>query len=165
MGKSFSILAIGFLMAIATVSCGAKQENNPGSHLEAFDIHGNVHRLDKWIGRQPVVLNFWGTWCGPCRREVPDLVRVYSEFSPRGIVMLGLAVNDDPRRVEQYARQQGMTWQMLMASSKLVTWFGATAGVPTTVFLDRNGRVVKRFVGAQTYESLKSGFEALLEGS
>ncbi|HWR82535.1 MAG TPA: TlpA disulfide reductase family protein [Candidatus Deferrimicrobium sp.] len=156
------------LSAGAIFSCSdadkkaAGQRQNAVATVEAFDIHGVSHHLGEWIGKRPVVLNFWGTWCGPCRREVPDLVRLYSEYSPRGIEMLGLAVNDHPDKVAQFIRQFGMDWVMLMASREITIKYGIFSGIPQTIFIDRNGQEVKRFVGAQSYQTLQQGFEAIL---
>ena len=138
--------------------CGSKARAN---EFEVFDIEGKLHGSSEWIGRQPVVLNFWGTWCGPCRKEMPDLIRLYDEYSPKGVEILGLAVRDHPQKIANYAEQMGVKWVLLMADQKAVFKYGATRGVPTTVFLDRNGNELMRFIGAQPYEVLKTGFEAI----
>ena len=157
---SFSLL----ILAAALVSCGSgNKQTGAGQYFEVFDITGKLHRSDEWIGKQPVVLNFWGTWCGPCRKEMPDLVRLYNEYAPKGIEMLGLAVNDHPNRIEKFASQYGMRWVMLMADRHIAMRYGVTSGIPQTIFLDKNGREVKRFIGARPYETLKTGFEALLK--
>jgi len=157
---SFSLL----VLAAALVSCGSGgKQTGTGQYFEVFDITGKSHRSDEWIGKQPVVLNFWGTWCGPCRKEVPDLVKLYNEYAPKGIEILGLAVRDRPDKVDSFSKQYGMRWVMLMASRDIIIRYGVASGIPQTIFLDKNGREVKRFIGARPYETLKTGFEALLK--
>jgi len=157
------LLLLSLLTAAAVlVSCGSSDKQT-GQYFEVFDIKGKLHRSDEWIGKKPVVLNFWGTWCGPCRKEAPDLVRLYNEYAPKGIEILGLAVNDHPKKVENFAKQYGMRWVMLMADRHLIVRYGAVSGIPQTIFLDKNGREVKRFIGARSYETLKTGFETLLD--
>ena len=74
---------------------------NAGIQFTAYNLNGAPQHTSEWIGKGPVVLNFWGTWCPPCRREIPDLVRVYNELHPQGIEILGLAVRDRPNAQRQ----------------------------------------------------------------
>lgn len=146
----------------------------PAEQFAAYDLDGNLQQSSQWVGKQPVVLNVWGTWCPPCRREIPDLVRLYKEYNPRGIEMIGLAVvrNEPPQSVRRFAQEHDMGWEMLLADQNIATTFGIQA-VPTTIFIDRNGnvvpvvdgngRTVDRFTGLQSYEVFKAAFERLLK--
>ena len=131
----------------------------------AYDINGELHQSSEWIGQQPVVLNFWGTWCPPCRKEIPDLIKLYDEYSAKGIEIVGLAVKDSPQNVARYSQQAGMKWPMLMADMNILTSLKATSGVPTTIFVDKSGKEIGRFVGLRDYETFKSAFDALLNSS
>ncbi len=146
--------------------------SNPGTQTQtaatptvarftAKDIEGNYRNSDEWIGKQPVVINFWGTWCGPCRMEVPDLVKLYDEYHSQGVEILGLAVRDNEARVEQFADEYGMDWPLLMADNSIAMSFKLT-GVPKTIFINENGEVVQQFTGLRNYETLKKAFEAIL---
>ncbi len=155
--KVANLLIAGSLL----ISCGSGSKK-PANSFQVFDLDGKSHSSADWIGRQPVVINFWGTWCGPCRREMPDLVRLYKEYAPRGVEILGLAIRDNPTRIRQFTSQYGVDWVMLMADANVVMRFGATQGVPTTIFLDRDGNELMRYVGVKPYEMLKRGFEAIV---
>ncbi len=138
------------------------------------DSEGNVHNAGEWIGQQPVVLNFWGSWCGYCRKETPDLVKLYDEYKAKGVEILGMTINDTPAKANAFAEQYNMTWPLLMADNSIAAMFGIR-GAPTTIFLDAegnvvqvedyNGTMVNRFTGARDYETLKRGFEAVLRQS
>ncbi|HUV30890.1 MAG TPA: redoxin domain-containing protein [Acidobacteriota bacterium] len=128
----------------------------------AADLDGNLHHSGKWIGKQPVVINFWGTWCPPCRREIPDLVRLYSEYKPQGVEIVSFAVRDRPEAVRRYAEKARMEWVMLMMDEQVYKDYQLTGGVPTTIFLDVTGKEVGRFVGMRDYTTLKRGFDAIL---
>ncbi|MCK4301285.1 MAG: TlpA family protein disulfide reductase [candidate division Zixibacteria bacterium] len=132
------------------------------ANFSAYDLSGRLRHSNEWIGKQPVVINLWGTWCSPCRREIPDLIRLYKEFRPQGVEMIGLAVKDQHRRVGQFVEQQGMEWVILMAERHHLYSLRATSGVPTTIFLDRNGNEVARFVGGRPYDIFKQAFQAIL---
>jgi len=130
----------------------------------AYDVEGNLHQSSEWIGKQPVVINVWGTWCPPCRREIPELVRLYDEYHKKGVEMLGMAVarGDTPQKVESFAEQHNMKWVMLMAQNQHLYALGVLTGVPTTIFYDRKGHEVNRFVGPRDYETFKRAFESIL---
>lgn len=147
----------------ATSGNSATTTTTSGNSFVAYDTSGKLRNSEDWIGKQPTVLNFWGTWCPPCRREVPDLVRLYAEYRGKGVEIIGLAVKDEPADVSDFASRQGMDWVMLMADQDLLYQWQATQGVPTTIFLDRTGKEIGRFVGAQSYEDFKPAFDAILQ--
>ncbi len=183
MAKQLVIIFTVLFATVALASCGSKDSDNgqarnampqtgidaspaagPGIQFVAQDPQGVLQSSSLWIGKQPVVLNFWGTWCPPCRREIPDLIRLYEEYHPRGVEMIGLAVKDEPGDVSAYASQAGMKWVMLMANDDVLQAYDVVNGIPTTVFLDKDGREVTRFVGSRSYEDFKPAFEAILQG-
>jgi len=133
-----------------------------GALFAAADLDGKVHPSSEWLGKQPMVINFWGTWCPPCRREIPDLVRVYDEYRSQGVALVSLAVNDEVANVRAYTAEHGMNWVQLIAEPQDMSAFGEIRGVPTTIFFDRNGKEVKRFVGAQSYDDFKQAFQMIL---
>ena len=130
-------------------------------YFRAKDLDGIYHSSDEWIGKKPVVINFWGTWCPPCRKELPDLIRLYDEYNSRGVEIIGLAVNDQPGKVRDFSRQMGMKWVMLMGDREIAGMFGIR-GVPMTIFFNSEGQIVQEFHGMRDYEAFKVGFEAIL---
>lgn len=138
-----------------------------------LDPAGTIHQAHEWIGRKPVVINFWGTWCPPCRKEIPDMVRVYEEYKDR-VEILGIALNDTPEKVVEYARQSGMNWVLLMGDPQIAMMFGIQ-GVPTTFFLDAQGNVVEvedtdgnmanHFVGPRDYATFKRALDTIIRES
>ncbi len=168
MTRGFPPAVALLLLALMLARCGSdskpsqRTQTAQNIRYEVYDITGKGHRLDEWIGKQPVVLNFWGTWCGPCRSEIPSLVKLYGEFAPKGVQMIGLAVKDRPEKVQMFSQQYGMTWVLLMADQDILIKYGVISGIPQTIFLDKNGTEVRRYVGARPYEILRQGFEAIL---
>lgn len=130
----------------------------------ALDTRGRLQESSQWIGKQPTVINFWGTWCPPCRREIPDLVRLYEEYHPKGVEIIGLAVNDKAANVEVFSSEAGMKWVMLMGDEDHAAAYGGITGVPTTIFLNKDGQEIGRVVGANTYEQFKPAFDSILVG-
>jgi len=134
----------------------------------AKDVDGASHELSKWIGKQPTVVNFWGTWCPPCQREIPDLVKLYGEYKPKGVEIVSLAIErvQDPIQaatlVRGYASKAKMTWVMLMGAPEMVEPFKLSGSVPTTIFYDKNGNEIERFIGMRDYATFKAAFDKVV---
>jgi len=141
---------------------GSTSATSSGIAFQAYDINGKLRRSDEWIGKQPVVINVWGTWCPPCRKEIPDMVKVYEEFSSKGIEFLGIAVRDTPAKVKRFTESNNMNWVMLMGDPSTLSTMGNITGVPTTIFLDRNGKEVQRFVGPRDYQTFATEVKMLI---
>lgn len=117
-------------------------------------------KLTDYFGKgAPVVLNFWGTWCGPCRREMPEFKKIYSEYKDEGVEIIGLALRDTPARVNSYVTQQGIEWPQVVGGYKEAMDFGGITGVPTTIFYDSKGEELTRYVGPMPYTLLKNNLD------
>jgi thiol-disulfide isomerase/thioredoxin len=120
-----------------------------GQHLSLASYRGAV-----------VVLNFWGSWCGPCRAEAPDLQAAASHFSSRGVRFLGVDIRDDPTGAHAFQRTFQVTYPSLNdPGDEIALAFRGTvppAGIPTTLVIDRQGRIAARIVGSASYNALKA---------
>ena len=162
-GESADTPHSGQAAAVARNSTGdASVSQAVAFNSAAVDTQGARRPMSEWVGKQPTVVNFWGTWCPPCRREIPELVRLYNEYSPKGVEIVSLAVRDSPSKVTNYASQAGMNWVMLLATEDVANEFGYSGGVPTTIFYDKQGNEKARFVGARNYDTFKKAFEEIL---
>lgn len=102
-----------------------------------------------------VVVNIWATWCGPCRQEMPDLVKLNQEYKSRGLVVLGLATTynerDDPEHVKQFIKTQNVDYKILWddgaLAGPLVQSVNGRNSIPQSFIISRDGRIVKHFTG------------------
>jgi thiol-disulfide isomerase/thioredoxin len=102
-----------------------------------------------------LVLNLWATWCGPCRQEMPELVKMSNEYKSRGLVVLGLATTyneqNDPAHVKEYIRSQNVPYKIIWddgtLASPLVQAVQGRAVIPQSFVISRDGRIVKHFTG------------------
>jgi thiol-disulfide isomerase/thioredoxin len=145
----------------ATVQDTASSGENAAFAFGVPDIEGNVHQFSDYIGK-PLIINFWGTWCPPCRRELPDLKQIYAEYKPKGLEIIGLAVKDSPEQVKSFAQKEGLDWVMLMANREAANAFGLGSGVPFTVFVDKNGNIIDRAIGGRDYNFFKQRVEKII---
>ena len=91
------------------------------------------------------------------------MVKAYQEFNPRGVEIISIALRDSPGRVRDYAAKANMDWVMLMVSNqKMLTDYRFSGGVPTTIFLDRTGKEITRFVGPRNLAAFRQAFKAIL---
>ena len=127
------------------------------------DLQGNTRSANEWIGKQPVVINFWGTWCPPCRREIPELAKLYAEYKNRGVEIIGVALERSagPAQVAQFASQNAMDWVLVMGNQAIADTYQVRS-VPTIVLYDASGKEVNRLVGLQDAATLRTAFESII---
>lgn len=114
------------------------------------DLQGQTRRLAEWKGRI-VVCNFWATWCPPCREEIPMLVALSKKMEPKGVEVVGIAI-DFAAKVRDFVKDYGITYPVLLAGPHGLDLMRAAGnevgGLPYTAFLDRNGKIVHEKLGA-----------------
>lgn len=127
------------------------------------DISGKAVRLSQYQG-QVVLLNFWATWCVPCRREIPSLMALYRDYKDRGFVVLGVSVDKEVRLIKPFARAMKMNYPVLIGAGRgeFNEEFGPFIGFPTSVMLKRDGTVCVRHIGLPSRSLLETQIDALL---
>lgn len=129
-----------------------------------MDLHNAQRSASEWDG-QILVVNFWATWCPPCRREIPSFIELQRTQGNRGLQVIGIAI-DDSEKVKDFAQEYGINYPTLLgeqAALQLSQMFGNTAGVlPFTAIIDRSGRVVHRHKGELNEAKLRTLIQPLL---
>ena len=120
--------------------------------FQLADRDGKMRSLQDWTGKS-LIVNFWATWCAPCRREIPLLEKIQVEYGPEGFQVIGIAA-DYRDKVIAYADEIGLKYPLLIGEQEALdaaTAFGVEAvGFPFTIFADRQGRIVAAHVGELT---------------
>ncbi len=146
-------LAVAALTGPAARESWAADAQAPMFSVRALD--GKMLRLSDYRGR-PVILDFWATWCGPCKASMPHLTTLQGRYRDRGLVVIGLSVDDgDPQKVRRFADRLGIGFRVAMADEKVLDLYGPIRAIPTTFFINRRGEVVRRVVGyidGETFE-------------
>src|SRR5436190_18111544 len=129
------------------------------------DMNGVDVKLASFKGK-PIVVNFWATWCGPCRAEIPSLVELNTQYGEQGkdVVILGISVDDPIEKLKPYATQMKMNYPVLVGNGRddVQDAFGPLWGIPVTVFIDREGRIAKKHSGIASKEQFEQEIKALL---
>jgi len=133
------------------------------------DLEGNWVSMNQFKGKV-VLLNFWGTWCGPCRREIPDFVKLSEKYKDDGLEIVGVTLTSGPpKRISSFADQWGINYTLLTdidgnETQSVTALYGQVtgrriSGVPTTFLIDRDGYIRQKYVGPRSeavfYKDLK----------
>jgi peroxiredoxin len=134
----------------------------PAPDFTTFDVDGNIVSLSDFHG-QPVWLNFWGSWCPPCRSEMPDVQVAYAQLAPKGIVLLAISLDESPQNAAAFAARNHVTFKILSDPNREFTGRSyPILNFPTHMFIDSSG-IVRRVVlsDLSTDEALQYGNELI----
>lgn len=130
----------------------------------ATDVKGGTQSLEQWRG-QVLVVNYWATWCAPCREEIPGFVRLQERYGSRGLQFVGIAI-DQPDKVAEFASEFRINYPLLLGGLEtidLLRQAGNRAGVlPYTLVIDRKGKLASREQGGLNEAKLESIIQPLL---
>lgn len=154
-----ALLAYGLTRDVYVLPSPLVDAPAPGFHLATLsgdslsleELHGNV-----------VILNFWASWCLPCRAEHDVFRRVESEYAERGVRIVGVVYQDDPESARRFMRVLGGSWPSVLDPATRTAIDYGVYGVPETFFLDREGRIAHKHVGAVTWELVRAKVDSLL---
>ena len=128
------------------------------------DMNGVDVQLASFKGKV-IVVNFWATWCGPCKAEIPDLVSLQTQYAT-DLVVLGISVDDTPDKMKPYAAEYKVNYPLLVGNgrSDVQDAYGPLWGIPVSVIIDRNGIVAKKHSGIATREQFEREIAPLIDG-
>ena len=112
------------------------------------DINGKTRTWSEFAGKA-LIVNFWATWCGPCRMEMPVLKNIYHEYQGQGLEILGISVDRDQRKVPPFIKQMDIPWVILFADQDVPREFKMGRGIPSTIIFNAEGVEVSRFSGVR----------------
>jgi peroxiredoxin len=124
------------------------------------DLAGKSVSLADFRGKV-VVLDFWATWCPPCKREIPDFIDLQKEYGSQGVQIVGIAL-DEPDKVKAFAAQNGMNYPVLIGSNEVAMKYGGIEGIPTTFIIDKSGKIVNKFEGFRPRQIFETEVKKLL---
>ena len=131
----------------------------PDFELQRLD--GTTLKLSSLRGRA-VVLNFWATWCGPCKIEMPWLTEFHKQYGPQGVEVIGIAMDDDTTKVAEFVKEVGATYTILLGTEAVGDAYGGVQFLPATFYIDRQGKVVDRVFGLVSRSEIEDNIKLSL---
>jgi len=147
----------------AVTGMGASDEPAPPFAVTTLD---GTRILSDSLAGKVVLVNFWATWCPPCRLEMPGIERVWRDRRDAGFVVIGIATDETGEAgVRAFVAERGVTYPIAMATPAVVRAFGGYRGLPTSILIDRDGRIRYRITGYYVEPALRAAVTRLLESS
>ncbi|NIM02993.1 redoxin domain-containing protein [bacterium] len=126
------------------------------------DLEGNSLTLSDFKGKV-IILNFWATWCPPCREEIPDFVELYEEYKDEGLVIIGVNLDrGDSRTVKQFSKNYKINYPIVTGNVSVTQDYGGIRGIPTTFIIDRKGNIKEKYLGYRSKATFEEAVKRLL---
>lgn len=139
----------------------ARGATAPGFSLPEYQSGKTVHLAD--YQDKVVLVNFWATWCPPCKEEIPAFLQVRNSLHAEGFEILGISLDEGgPSVVLPFAQEYGITYPLVMGNQALTQSYGGIRGIPTSFLVDREGRIVEKYIGPIDAQTLTEDVRALL---
>jgi peroxiredoxin len=133
-------------------SAGAARAHFAATKAPAWtlqDVNGQPVSSDQFKGKV-LVVDFWATWCGPCRVEIPGYIELQKKYGKDGLVVIGISLDEQgPAVVKQFVEKNGVNYPMVMATPAVIEAFGGVEAIPTTFIIDREGMIRERKIGSE----------------
>ena len=148
---------------LQTIAARPPTRTDPAPDFDLPDIDGKTISLAAQKGRV-TLLNFWGTWCGPCQGEIPDLIKIDREFQGQNVNVIGIALSETSEKtLRDWCKTRGVAYRQAMATPEIQRVFGDVHEVPVTVLIDRKGQIRRRWDGPSDYATFRAAIEKCLE--
>jgi peroxiredoxin len=157
---------VAVIVLAVLIGCTRSDERSTGASGDApnfklRDLNGKTVQLADFKGR-PVVLDFWATWCQPCRDSIPGMEKLHQDFAGKGLVILAISLDGGASEdVRAFQKEYGMTYTVLMGTEEVAAEYSVRT-IPMMVVIDKSGKIRKRYLGAGNEEAIESMVKQLL---
>ena len=126
------------------------------------DLDGKPLDLASYRGKV-VLLDFWATWCTPCRDEIPHFVEFQDKYREQGFQVIGISMDDDPKPVREFYKEFKMNYPVALGNEKVAEAYGGVLGLPITFLIGRDGQIAAKYVGAVEMPAVEEKLQLLLQ--
>jgi peroxiredoxin len=146
----------------AVAGSNVKGQSAPEFELTALD--GKKIKLSDYKGKA-VVLNFWATWCAPCKIEIPWFVELQKQYGPQGMEIVGIAMDENPNaeKIGKFSKEEGINYTVLLGNDAVADLYGGAEALPTTFYIGRDGKIVARAYGLISHSEIEKNIQNALK--
>ena len=143
-----------------------KKQKPDQSHLQDApdfalkDLKGNIHRLSDYCGRV-VIIDFWATYCPPCKKEIPHFIELQEEYGDKGLTILGIAL-DAEYKVRKFYEEHKINYPVLLSDGKVTAKYGGIKFIPTTFIVSPEGKILNKYIGYRSKETFLAALRPYL---
>lgn len=154
-------MLLGTSLALLGIPGCARNSLPAAPDFSRHDLAGRPVRLSDYRGKV-VLLNFWASWCGPCREEMPQFSQWQRDDGARGLRIIGVSMDDDAASARDFLKKYPVSYPIVMGDTKLGESFGGILGLPTTYLIDPQGRIVARYEGESSLAAIGAQIQKVL---
>lgn len=158
--RKLLILAIAVLCTVPVAAAAAPRAGQPAPAFDIRTLDNKPLKLAKLHGKA-VYLDFFASWCAPCREETPEIIKLSKQFQKRGLTVIGLDDNESKDRAQGFSDQYKVPFPVAVADQKLLDSYGVIA-LPVHVFIDRNGQVKLYRLGEMSNDQIEAAINSIL---
>jgi len=166
--QNMARLTIFLLLLGCAILATSSSQNVRGQDISTLapdfalpDLEGNIVKLSDFEGKV-IILDFWATWCPPCVQEIPHFVELYEKYQDNGFQMIGIAISSGSvENVKKFATEHGINYLILMGNREVARKYGRVNAIPTTFLIDREGRIVNKYIGYRPKEVFEKDLKPL----
>lgn len=149
-------------VAETTAETSKKKAYKPAPDFALVDISGRETRLSDFTGKV-VILDFWATWCPPCRAEIPHFIELYNEYKDDGLEIIGVTMDwNASKQAGPFAVKNGINYTILIGKQEVGDLYGGIISIPTTFIIDREGGLRRKYIGYQEKSVFEKDIKELL---
>jgi peroxiredoxin len=151
--------------SVSAASVKPDKDRKEAPDFALKDAEGKVVKLSDYKGKV-VLLDFWATWCGPCKIEIPWFMEMQRKDKDKGFEVLGVAMDDEGwEAVKPFAAKMGMNYRLVIGNDQTAQMYGGVDALPTTFLIDRGGKIAAVHVGLTSRKEIEDGVEQLLQAA
>ena len=148
------------IIALVLLAQSSYSFDKKAPYFELKDLNGNKVRLSDFAGKV-IILDFWATWCPPCKKEIPDFIELYKQYSKRGVTIIGIAL-DEYNAVKNFQSENKINYPILLGTDEVVKLYGGIRGIPTTFVIGKDGTIRQRYEGFRPKDLFEKEIKAAL---